>query len=878
MGEVVGRITDSGDRMTLDWKTLARLNVPLVEVTGDHRIARCTAHMAEMLGKTPDELIGQPCNRYFCHGADVGDDCFCLQPLSAEGELPSRRFVIRNRDGHSSLLFGQALPHAEGAFLILQDMTAQLQVRRQLQHHEQQSEFLSRVSNRMITLPADRADDGINFALEELGRFLQADRCYLFRFNSERQTISNCHEWVSNRCRPDLENLQDIPVAELPWFWEAMASHQPLVVNDTADLPPEAGAEQQYWQEKQIGALLVVPLVDNGQICGFLGVDAVAQCRRWQKSDHELLSLVGDLVRGLVSRKQGIEALENSSRRFATLADAVPALIWETGVDGRLCYGNRHWQQFTGWTAERRDQGWDAFVHVDDLAKMVIKTDACLQKGRLFSQELRLRRADGEYRWMEINGAPITAGDRICGMIGSAFDITDHKMVEEQLLALNDSLEQRVEERTAALQKLNNEMRTLSLAVEQSPCSIIITDLDGCIEYVNPKFSEVTGYTEKEAREKNLRVLKGEDGCSDDSLLWKTLTAGEEWRGEFHNQRKNGEFFWEMASISPIADSDGNIRHYLAVKEDITERKELEQAVLHERDELQEAQRELQRAYNELKATQSQMLQQEKMASIGQLAAGVAHEINNPVGFIKSNLATLGKYVDKLRQFIELQAEILAEQVPAEKREALKAEEKKLKIRYLLDDIPDLIAESLDGAERVKTIVQNLKSFSRVDQSEYSEADINECLESTINIVWNELKYKVTLERDLAELPRVKCYPQQLNQVFMNILVNAAQAIETKGEIVVQTAVEDASVVVRISDDGCGIPEENLTRIFEPFFTTKEVGKGTGLGMSISYEIIKKHGGDIEVDSRVGEGTTFRISLPLEGAPAPDTDDDQVSN
>jgi two-component system NtrC family sensor kinase len=164
----------------------------------------------------------------------------------------------------------------------------------------------------------------------------------------------------------------------------------------------------------------------------------------------------------------------------------------------------------------------------------------------------------------------------------------------------------------------------------------------------------------------------------------------------------------------------------------------------------------------------------------------------------------------------------------------------------------------------VCTIVQNLKSFSRVDEAQSVWVDLNDCLESTINIAWNELKYKTTLNRDYGKLPEVKCHPQQLNQVFLNILVNAAHAIETQGEITVSSRQEGEAVAIAISDTGCGIPEEIKSRIFEPFFTTKAVGKGTGLGLSISYDIVKKHGGEIEVASSPA-GTTFTIRLPIEG-------------
>ena len=284
---------------------------------------------------------------------------------------------------------------------------------------------------------------------------------------------------------------------------------------------------------------------------------------------------------------------------------------------------------------------------------------------------------------------------------------------------------------------------------------------------------------------------------------------------------------------------------------------------IHDITELTSIARDLERANNELKQTQSQMLQQEKMASIGQLAAGVAHEINNPMGFISSNLGTLGKYTDKLSEFINIQSRALESIDDVQKAEELREARKRLKIDYILEDIRELIKESLDGADRVKKIVQDLKSFSRVDEAEYKMADINECIESTLNIVWNELKYKATVHKEYGDIPMTRCYPQQLNQVFMNLLVNASHAIEKQGEITIKTWNSGNTINVSISDTGCGIPEDKINRIFEPFFTTKEVGKGTGLGLSIAYDIIKKHNGEISVQSEVGRGTTFTVKIPV---------------
>ncbi len=278
---------------------------------------------------------------------------------------------------------------------------------------------------------------------------------------------------------------------------------------------------------------------------------------------------------------------------------------------------------------------------------------------------------------------------------------------------------------------------------------------------------------------------------------------------------------------------------------------------------LQMKNNELEEAYKEISYTQAKVVQQEKMATIGQLAAGVAHEVNNPTGFISSNLGTLDRYSNRLAEFINVQSEELESVQSPETLEKLKGIRKKLKIDYVIEDINDLIKESLEGADRIKNIVQNLKSFARVDESDCKPADINECIESTLNIIWNELKYKATIEKEYGELPLTRCYPQQLNQVFMNLLVNAGHAIEKQGEIKIKTWNGDGFVNVLISDTGQGIPEDKVDKIFDPFFTTKEAGIGTGLGLSISHDIVKKHEGDISVETKFGEGTKFTVKIPV---------------
>ncbi|MBX2861626.1 MAG: GHKL domain-containing protein [Vampirovibrio sp.] len=306
------------------------------------------------------------------------------------------------------------------------------------------------------------------------------------------------------------------------------------------------------------------------------------------------------------------------------------------------------------------------------------------------------------------------------------------------------------------------------------------------------------------------------------------------------------------------------------------------------------ANEQLEQELAERKQLEVHLIHSEKMASVGQLAAGVAHEINNPVGFVTSNVSTMGEYLrvmktvlshyealtadlkaqleigqpdqtDSLHSLRSLQSGLLESITQIE---ALRQEED---LDFILEDAHQLLAESNEGLRRVKDIVQNLKTFVRLDESDVPKmADINQCLTSSLSVVWNELKYKCQVHKDFGELPPIPCHAGQLNQVFSNLFVNAAQAIEKQGEVRVSTEVDDGFVVIQVTDTGSGIPPEKLSKIFDPFYTTKPVGTGTGLGLSISHGIIEKHKGRIEVDSTVDEGTTFTIYLPITGIQADD--------
>ncbi|MEW6648422.1 MAG: ATP-binding protein [Pseudomonadota bacterium] len=371
---------------------------------------------------------------------------------------------------------------------------------------------------------------------------------------------------------------------------------------------------------------------------------------------------------------------------------------------------------------------------------------------------------------------------------------------------------------------------------EQTDDAVMITDPAGNIEYVNAAFERETGYLRAEVIGQSSRILHS--GVQDEGFykkMWDTISSGHSFRALMVNRRKAGDLFYEEKTITPLRDAGGTITHYLSTSKDVTERRRMDE----------------------------QLQQSEKLASIGQLAAGVAHEINNPVGYISSNIATLARYMDGIFRLLDAYEEAERALADAELRSRLQALREEVDLAYLRGDIRALIDESGEGVARVKKIVQDLKDFSRQEEAEWQLADLHKGLESTLNIVHNELKYKAEVVREFADLPLVECIPSQLNQVFMNLLVNAAQAIEEHGVIHVRSGLDGSWCWVEVEDNGKGIPSEHINRLFEPFFTTKPVGKGTGLGLSISYGIVQKHGGRIEVDSEPGHGSRFRVWLPL---------------
>ncbi len=469
-------------------------------------------------------------------------------------------------------------------------------------------------------------------------------------------------------------------------------------------------------------------------------------------------------------------------------------------------------------------------------------------------------------------GVPLLVNEMTRGVIylGDKHDGEAFSENEEIILNLYAKDVTHFLERDELWRTLKKTSARLQYLIDNSPAIIYsaVPSGDFSITFVSENITRLLGYEPDE-------ILADADFWfdhihpDDRSALFPNLprlfSEGQQAH-EYRFRRKDGEYSWMHDTLRVICNDRDEPVEVLGSLMDITEHKRMESR-------LQAEKAEQQVLIQKLRDAQEQLLQSEKMASIGQLAAGVAHEINNPVGYIYSNLNTLQGHTDKFIEMLNLYEVIEpSPSIDSAIKDTISARREELDLDYLKEDVIDLVRESQEGITRVKQIVQDLKDFSHVDQAEWQWADLHRGLDSTLNIVNNEIKYKAKVVKEYQELPPVECLASQLNQVFMNLLVNAAHAMEERGVITIRTGTRDDWVWVEISDTGKGIDPEHLKRIFDPFFTTKPVGTGTGLGLSLSYGIINKHGGHIEVDSEPGKGTTFRVSLPVSQAQDPAND------
>ncbi|MDO8991130.1 MAG: PAS domain S-box protein [Sideroxyarcus sp.] len=539
--------------------------------------------------------------------------------------------------------------------------------------------------------------------------------------------------------------------------------------------------------------------------------------------------------------KQAEAALRESEEKFRSASAAAQDALIMVDADGLVSFWNAAAEKIFGYREEEvmgRDlhtllapehyreaytAGFSNFLRTGqgNAVGKTLELEAIRKEGEIFPIEIALSSARHGEQWMGI---------------GIVRDITERKRVETELTIFrnlldssNDGLEVIDPVSLRFLDVNEKECKDLGYSREEF--------LTLCISDIAPDLdAEALHRGMAELQEIGTRLLEGV------------------------HRRKDGSTFPVEVSLRYTALDKPYV---LANVRDITERKRAEKEVQDQVERLNRFNLELKELNEKLGQAHSQLLQSEKMASIGQLAAGVAHEINNPIGYVSSNIGTLEKYLGDIFSVLAAyeKAEPSLDETAGNEIGNIK---KRVDLEFLKKDVPALLSESHNGINRVKKIVQDLKDFSHADrQDKWQMDDIHQGLESTLSVVWNELKYKCTVVREYGELPLVECILPQLNQVFMNLLVNASQSIAEQGTITLRSGTQGERVWVEVADTGSGIPPEIVPRLFEPFFTTKPVGQGTGLGLSVSYSIVQKHHGEITVSSTQGVGSTFRIWLPV---------------
>ena len=619
-----------------------------------------------------------------------------------------------------------------------------------------------------------------------------------------------------------LTPLDEVSVKSQIGGWTTPLNYQPVrELLQALKLPPyeklgEISLYQIWWQYYRF----IIPLIVLALLALAGAVKVILVNRRYLVLQEEQIKTIVDL-------NASQELALTRSYMAQELLDAMPMPVFYLDRQGNYRGCNQAFEKFTGIKKIELLGKPGAEFNVFGEFSTVIDSDyQLLLKGGVRTREFDFEDDGGTHLFFEVRISVYRERDRRpAGLVGVINDLTNHKHMAQRMVQLGAVIEQAAE-------------------------SIVITDLKGTIKYVNPAFERVTGYSISEAIGKNPSVLKsGRQDAGFYQELWETLEKGQSWSGTFVNKRKDGTFFDEAAVIFPIRNDSGAIVSLAAVKRDITSEK----------------------------AMQVQLRTSQRLEAVGQLAAGVAHELNTPIGFVASNFESITGYIKNFVELIELYRQTLTElaaQLPESGPQALAKTtglEEELQIEFILEDLEDLFSESKDGFERISSIVTKLREFSRIDQMDTKESfNFNRAIETTIVVARNEYKYSAEVEFELdPELPDIMATGGEVNQVILNLIINAAQAIKEQerqglGKIRITTSFDAESVRCEIADDGPGIKPENLERIFDPFFTTKPVGKGTGLGLNISYDIItNKHNGSLTVESELGQGTVFKIALPL---------------
>lgn len=750
-----------------------------------------------------------------------------------------------------------------------------------LKQNERLLHGVAKVSNCLLTI--ENYEQSINAALAALGKAVVADRIYIFKNHLHPTTgemlISQQWEWVAPGIISEIDNpeLQNFSYNDCFPRWYENFCRGEAIVGLVKDFPQ---SEQEILQEQGILSVLATPIEIKGKLWGFIGFDNTQSEHHWTDIEKSVLKAAAGTIGGAIASHQTETKLLESQQFLKLLIDSIPQIIVWKDTNSVFQGCNKSAAKIAGldspedivgktdydmpWTEEEANfyQECDKRVMESGEAELhIIETQ---------------KQSDGKRAWLDTNKIPLKdAKGNIIGILVTVEDITRRKEFEEERKDYYAKLEVKVEARTAQLQRTQARLQKLTDNVPGMIYEYRVKP-DGNISfpYVSSGCREILEL-EPEVLQQDANLAFEKIHLDDiktfiekSNISAKTLENLEcEWRVLDSNGKKK----WIKAVAKPELQSNQSIIWYGCLI-DITQMKRVEEK-------FQKQTQSLKQTLRELKNTQAQLIQTEKMSSLGQMVAGVAHEINNPVNFIHGNIVPTCQYFQDLLGLIELYQHYYPNPDIQ-----IREEIENIEFDFIKEDLIKILKSMKEGTTRIKDIVLSLRNFSRLDEADFKKVDIHSGIDSTLMILHNRLKAKSThpeiqIIKEYSSLPLIECYPGQLNQVFMNILANAIDALddynstrtieETKlnpSYIKISTEISaNKHIKISIYDNGIGIPKKNKLKLFDPFFTTKEVGKGTGLGLSISYQIIvEKHRGKLYCNSKPGNGTEFVIEIPLQ--------------
>jgi PAS domain S-box-containing protein len=744
------------------------------------------------------------------------------------------------------------------------------QIAENLRTRLEMEKLVADLSTSFLNLPTEKTDEAIQHALQALGELTGTQRVFVFLLSEDEEHISMKYEWCAPGVQSPMSRLQNLPVRGFPSWERDLRDLRPVHIPEVEAMPDALRMEREFMRALGTRTSLLLPLVSLSDLTGLMGFDSQGQAKAWKEEDILQMGTAAEILARALSRRVveedrrlGRLALAESEARYRAVSELTSDYAYAFAVDreGRLelDWVTEAMVRGLGITLETSSsiRGMIRHVHPEDRGQ-VLETIRVLLSNQPCAAEFRLLLPGGEVRTLHNVGRPVwdEGQGRVVRIYGAAQDITERKQAEEALQQAYEEMEARVQQRTRDLNTAYNQMRTLLSAI----ASILVgVDADGRVTHWNETAEEALGLPAGQAVGRPLAEL---------GIPWEwgeisaAVSRCQERRqkvrlGELLVTRADGSTRVLAFTLNPIVDEQNPQRAGIIFHgSDITERKKMEQG----------------------------LAQSQKLQSIGQLAAGIAHEINTPAQFVASNLRFLKQGIAPISHLLEQLEELRGLEGTAVDLEMVYADLDTMQLDFVLREFPQAIDQSLEGIERIAGIVRAMRDFSHPGSEHKIMADINRGLESTIAVARNEWKLVAEVKTDLdPNLPRVECLPAQLNQAFLNLLINAVQAVAAlpasgngeRGLITVSTrrlppgeraasAAAAEAVEISFADSGCGISPEIQGRIFDPFFTTKEVGVGTGQGLAIVHNIVvNQHGGSVSFESAPGKGAVFTIRLPV---------------